>query len=350
MPKLDPFDIDATPDPLAKEKPALHPTPDPLAHPPAPAGVAPAAATLNPDKHKPDDHHVTTWTPPHAEERPAGYLCDKPPGKHPHKGEQETLCDHVGLAGTVPAANVPPSETVRFLAMFPEFNNETIHPMMIELWLETAGLLLNKCRLGERYDLARFLMTAHNILMMNPGAKLLRNGVLVTGWQGMGLVSSKSVANVSVSYDNQIAMMKDGETYNGTVYGQLLWRILRATGLGPLYVPYMSPATVLGLRSRYAQVIQLQQGCEGHHHSLTHENHDAGIYYPRDAHDDPMAGGHDMGVYYPHGALETAPLEHDTSKPPPERGIPPTQARYQKPGAAGFVAVAPPTRTHSKKG
>lgn len=125
----------------------------------------------------------------------------------------------------------------QFVAAFPEFANTTIYPItQFDFWASQAYLQLNACRFGTSLDLGAMLFVAHNIVLSAQAVKAAATGGgTVAGTSG--LVASKSVDKVSVSYDNATATTAGAGLWNATVYGQRLYAMMRAFGVGPMYVP-----------------------------------------------------------------------------------------------------------------
>lgn len=124
----------------------------------------------------------------------------------------------------------------QFVAAFPEFGNTTIYPTaQFDFWSSQAYLQLNAGRFGASLDLGAMLFVAHNIVLSAQATKSAASGGgAVAGTSG--LVAAKAVDKVSVSYDNATATTAGAGLWNATVYGQRLYAMMRAFGVGPLYV------------------------------------------------------------------------------------------------------------------
>lgn len=104
----------------------------------------------------------------------------------------------------------------------------------INFWIKYAGLLLNANRWGNLLDLGTELFVAHNLVLERQAKLASANGAppgLATG-----IISAKSVDNVSISYDTNSAQEKDAGQWNLTTYGQRYWRMMRMFGAGPVQV------------------------------------------------------------------------------------------------------------------
>lgn len=118
---------------------------------------------------------------------------------------------------------------------FPEFADTTAYPdAFITYWLTWAYLLLNPDRWGNILDLAAQLYAAHNLV--EERRAMLES--LKGGPPGMaiGPASSKTVKDVSISYDIAAVTEADAGDWNQTIYGRRLWRMIQMAGMGPIYV------------------------------------------------------------------------------------------------------------------
>ncbi|MGO4738641.1 DUF4054 domain-containing protein [Bosea sp. 2KB_26] len=124
-----------------------------------------------------------------------------------------------------------------FVAAFPEFANLTVYPQsQFDFWSAQAYLQLNAGRFGPSLDLAAMLFVAHNIVLSAQASRsAATGGGTVSGTAG--LVASKAVDKVSVSYDTTTAAVAGAGLWNATVYGQRLYQMMRAFGVGPVYFP-----------------------------------------------------------------------------------------------------------------
>lgn len=102
-----------------------------------------------------------------------------------------------------------------FLSHFPSFNN--IPRTQIQYWLDFAEDYLNKYSWGKWWERAVELYAAHNIAL---------DVLQEKGMGGLaalqGIPASKSVDNVSKSYDTSFFRMRDSDDdgdYKFTLYG-----------------------------------------------------------------------------------------------------------------------------------
>jgi hypothetical protein len=116
----------------------------------------------------------------------------------------------------------------QFRALFTAFTDPTTYPdAMIQGWLDLAPL--DPYIWGARYPLGQGLWTAHELAKYGPGGLAATGGASGIG----GIMQSKSVGPVSVSYDTGIGT--EGELagqYNLTIYGRQFWSMAKLLGIG----------------------------------------------------------------------------------------------------------------------
>lgn len=122
-----------------------------------------------------------------------------------------------------------------FRALFPEFANSTTYPdATVSAWSAMAGKLLSAERWGDLADLGTGLFIAHNLVLATRDAAASSKGG-VSGASG-GVVASKSVDKVSVSYDTGATTVADGGAWNLTTYGVRYLQLARMVGAGGLQI------------------------------------------------------------------------------------------------------------------
>jgi hypothetical protein len=117
-----------------------------------------------------------------------------------------------------------------FVTDFPEFSNTTLFPVSsINYWINYASLLVNPTIFGgpgdaaptnppdNLYDILLELFTGHNLVLEAQAQTTATAG----GIPGIttGLITSKHVGPVSVSYDVRAGINPDDGQYNLTIYG-----------------------------------------------------------------------------------------------------------------------------------
>lgn len=119
------------------------------------------------------------------------------------------------------------------VAAFPEFDTETVYPTtQIDFWIGQAVKQISEARFGASYTLAMLLFVAHNIALSAQAARAGKAGGAIGT---PGLVASKSIDKVSVSYDLTTTAAAGAGPWNATVYGQRYYALLRSFAVGPAY-------------------------------------------------------------------------------------------------------------------
>lgn len=122
-------------------------------------------------------------------------------------------------------------DIVTFRQQFPEFKDEDTYPdPMVELWMGLGKNLLPLDRWQDLYDMGVALVTAHHLVIALRDQKAAEMGGAAGGLTGM--VSSKSVDSVSVSYDFSAITMSDIGHWGMTSYGIRLMTFARYVGAG----------------------------------------------------------------------------------------------------------------------
>ncbi len=120
-----------------------------------------------------------------------------------------------------------------FRTSFPEFSDTTIYPnTMILFWAALAEKLVLPNVWGDCRQAGLNLYVAHEITVASQNAKTAQGGGS-PGASG-GVVSSKAVGSVSVSYDTQASAEKDAGYWNLTNYGKQFIRLARIFGAGAI--------------------------------------------------------------------------------------------------------------------
>ena len=122
-----------------------------------------------------------------------------------------------------------------FRTSFSEFEDPSVYgDSDIEFWLQYGLLLLNPVRWGNVLDLGIQLFIAHNLVLEQQAKTTSKRGA-VPGLNS-GVIASKSVDKVSISYDTNSAMEKDAGQWNLTIYGSRYFKLMRMFGAGPIQV------------------------------------------------------------------------------------------------------------------
>jgi hypothetical protein len=128
-----------------------------------------------------------------------------------------------------------PLDNAGFRTMWaPAFDDTTKYPdATVTWWLCQAQNVIDPCAWGQMYQKGQGSWVAHELAMLASAAAQAAGGN-PTGIGG--IVSSKSVGPVSVSYDTQIGTEKDAGYYNYTIYGRQYIHWARLLGMGPIQV------------------------------------------------------------------------------------------------------------------
>jgi Protein of unknown function (DUF4054) len=118
----------------------------------------------------------------------------------------------------------------------PAFADATTYPDgTVQYFLDLSGVMINPSRWGQMTVEGMELITAHFLTLQRYAFLKAGGGAgAAAGVPGLsgGLVSSKSVSKVSVSYDQSSTAIEGGGPWNYTVFGQqfLQWAMMAGTG------------------------------------------------------------------------------------------------------------------------
>lgn len=118
-----------------------------------------------------------------------------------------------------------------FRTDFPEFADSVRFPdSTVTFWSTLGEQLISSDRFGGVYTQAVELFTAHSIV-------LAAGNVTASAASGLpggagGLVSSKAVGSVNISYDNASSIIPSAGHWNQTIYGRQYIQLVRLMGHG----------------------------------------------------------------------------------------------------------------------
>lgn len=119
-----------------------------------------------------------------------------------------------------------------FRDLFPQFKSTAVYPdSVIQFRFNLAELLLNKVRFGKLIYYATHLYVSHYLVLYARDANAIEAGI------ESGVVSSKSIDKVSVSYDTNSTLSTDAGFWNYTRYGQELYQLMILIGAGGIQLP-----------------------------------------------------------------------------------------------------------------
>ena len=145
----------------------------------------------------------------------------------------------VPVTTNIAAGNNPPYTKEDFQTDFPQFTDEICGQIPLANFMNMANDMLAYEKWLENWRYAMGLCVAHFAILhlqagQNPAGTVA--GLLAAG-KAAGIASSKSVGDVSVSYDlGANEQLKDWGGFANTVYGQNLITLARIAGIGGVYV------------------------------------------------------------------------------------------------------------------
>lgn len=122
-------------------------------------------------------------------------------------------------------------DVAKFRNDFPEFADAARYtPATVNFWADIGEKMISTDRWGDLYNQGLELFTAHNIVLA-AGNKASAAQDSIPG-QANGVLTSKKVGSVGVTYDNTSAMELDAGHWNQTTYGRQYIRLARLLGQG----------------------------------------------------------------------------------------------------------------------
>ncbi len=114
---------------------------------------------------------------------------------------------------------------------FPQFSDDTKYPdAVIEFRLNLADMLIDGSTMGNIFPYLAELFVAHYMVLN--AADTAAGALGGAGGTTSGVVASKSVDKVSVSYDNSATLNADAGFWNFSRYGAEFWQLLMLFGYG----------------------------------------------------------------------------------------------------------------------
>lgn len=123
-----------------------------------------------------------------------------------------------------------PVAVAAFRARFPAFTEALFPDAEVSFYLNLANMQVNEDRWRDLFAEGQMLYAAHFLTLESRD----RQAGTTAGGLGKvsGLVTSKSVGGVSLSYDLNQASNPDAGHWNLTTYGLRWWRFMRLAGAG----------------------------------------------------------------------------------------------------------------------
>lgn len=145
------------------------------------------------------------------------------------------------MAAVTDCCAVPSAEAFR--TAFAAFADTATYPdATVEAWLALGQGMVNDAW-GQFCQLGIMLWAAHELAKMQEAAQQAAGG----NPSGVGgIVQSKSVGPVSVSYDTQLGQEEGAGQYNLTIYGRQYWQLAQIFGMGPIQFTLLGPSWPVG--------------------------------------------------------------------------------------------------------
>ena len=120
-----------------------------------------------------------------------------------------------------------------FRVDFPEFASTGTYPdATVNFWLGLSGKMLDANRWGDLLDYGTELFVAHNLTLAVRDQKASAFGGVPGA--GHGVLASKTIDKVSMSYDTALAGVEGAGNWNLTTYGTRYIQLARMVGAGGL--------------------------------------------------------------------------------------------------------------------
>jgi hypothetical protein len=134
---------------------------------------------------------------------------------------------------TVPATPQPPLDVPTFRSYFTAFGDAAVYPdATVQWWLDQGAVLLDPELWCDIYQLGQGLWAAHELAKFQMATLAGANNPSGIG----GIVQSKAVNGVSVSYDTSIGTEDGAGQYNLTIYGRQFYHRVKLIGMGPIQI------------------------------------------------------------------------------------------------------------------
>ena len=130
-----------------------------------------------------------------------------------------------------------------FRKMLPEFADSSVYlDEIIDVWLNLAIAQLDPARWGGLWQMGVSMFVAHQLAIGRQTQLQASRG----GPPGfaIGMVASKAINGVSVSYNTSASLLKDGGDFNLTIYGIRFLSFARMVGTGGFQIVGADAASV----------------------------------------------------------------------------------------------------------
>ena len=150
----------------------------------------------------------------------------------------------IGLINT--ASNLkrnenPPFYLEDFYAIYPQFQGlDELPDMIVQMYIDFANEVVNIARWGKQWKLGMCLFVAHfcSVYLRSFVENNSEAAAVIAAGQSKGLISSKSVGDVSVSYDFSLAMQNVDTwgQFNLTLFGNQFVSIAKLNSKGGMWI------------------------------------------------------------------------------------------------------------------
>ena len=155
-----------------------------------------------------------------------------------------SVFNDIGLINT--ASNLkrnenPPFYLEDFYAIYPQFQGlDELPDMIVQMYIDFANEVVNIERWGKQWKLGMCLFVAHfcSVYLMSFVENNSEAAAVIAAGQSKGLISSKSVGDVSVSYDFSLAMQNVDTwgQFNLTLFGNQFVSIAKLNSKGGMWI------------------------------------------------------------------------------------------------------------------
>ena len=108
------------------------------------------------------------------------------------------------------------------------------HTHLVAVLIGKSEKVISEKIFGDLTDHARRLFVAHNLTLQAQNVSTSSAGGM-PGFNG-GITASKSVGSASISYDTGSSAEDGGGSYNLTIYGKQLYRLMKTFGAGCIQI------------------------------------------------------------------------------------------------------------------
>lgn len=147
----------------------------------------------------------------------------------------------IAAASNLMDGDNPPFCLEKFYTIYPQFMDlDELPNEVVDMYIMFANEVVKEKRYGKVWEMAIFLFLAHFLtlyLMSTTSEQPEANEVIAAG-QTKGLISSKSVGDVSVSYDFSLAVstVESWGQFNLTTFGTQFANIAKFISKAGMYI------------------------------------------------------------------------------------------------------------------